>query len=152
MSYFKDLTQYIYSKGEKSHLPVLNIGWLSNSESFITGETSQEFKDKLYRFCLDEYVVLVMRGFHNCEFCGLSLSEWGKTHPDYGKNAGLMGLGDGEIRVIGLSKVYASPTLIYHYVVEHNYKPPQEFVDAVLTGPQPDSAEHQDLLMKYRTR
>ena len=72
MTYFKDLTPYSYSKGEKSQLLVLNIGWLDKSEPFTMGETSQEFRDKLYQFCLDKNIVLIMRGFHNCEFCELS--------------------------------------------------------------------------------
>ena len=72
MTYHKDLSPYTYSKSEKSQLPVLNIGWLSNGESFVIGETSLEFREKLHRFCLDENIVLTMRGFHNCEFCGLS--------------------------------------------------------------------------------
>jgi hypothetical protein len=44
-------------------------------------------------------------------------------------------LGNGEIRVIGSAgKVYASPVMIYHYMSEHNYLPPQEFIDAVLAS------------------
>ena len=41
-------------------------------------------------------------------------------------------LGNGEIRVRGEAAYYASPTLIYHYVVAHHYKPPEEFIEAVL--------------------
>lgn len=40
-------------------------------------------------------------------------------------------LGDGEIDVAGSDKVYACPTLIYHYILRHGYRPPAEFVDAV---------------------
>ena len=29
-------------------------------------------------------------------------------------------------------RVYAAPTLIWHYVTEHGYRPPDEFIDAVL--------------------
>ena len=42
--------------------------------------------------------------------------------------------------------LYAAPNLIFHYVRDHAYKPPQEFIDAVLTGPAPDSAAYQDQL------
>ena len=42
-------------------------------------------------------------------------------------------LGSAEIRVQGKEgKVYAAPTLIYHYVAAHDYDPPQEFVEALL--------------------
>ncbi|MEJ7786715.1 MAG: hypothetical protein WKF96_18085 [Solirubrobacteraceae bacterium] len=42
-------------------------------------------------------------------------------------------LRNGEIRVTGEDgTVYAAPTMIAHYVAEHDYLPPQEFVDALL--------------------
>jgi len=46
--------------------------------------------------------------------------------------------------------LYAAPALIYHYVVEHDYKPPQEFIDAVMTVPQPGSEEYNALLDNYK--
>ena len=36
------------------------------------------------------------------------------------------------ILVIAVGAIYAAPNLIYHYVAEHHYAPPQEFVDALL--------------------
>jgi hypothetical protein len=149
MPYCDDLSP-LENRGLQLPLPVVCIGWLSKIKPYATGKLSQEFEKKLYQFCLDQYVVCIMRGFQECEFCGLPWNEWGRNHPSYGENTGLMSIGDGEIRVIGKSVLYAAPALIYHYVVEHNYKPPQEFVDAVLTGPQPGSEEHRKLLELYR--
>jgi hypothetical protein len=40
--------------------------------------------------------------------------------------------GSGEIRVPGDRKVYAAPILIHHYVEAHGYKPPEEFIEAVI--------------------
>jgi hypothetical protein len=45
-------------------------------------------------------------------------------------------------------RVYASPTLIYHYVEAHHYKPPDEFLRALRDGPKPPSPEYFDLLAK----
>lgn len=44
-------------------------------------------------------------------------------------------LGSAEIRV-GLpgGRWYAAPNLVYHYVTAHNYRPPDEFIEAVLHG------------------
>ena len=152
MAYFKDLTPYGYfGNSEKQDTPVLNVGWLETDE-FEKGETSQEFREKLFQFCLDQNLVLIARGFQECLFCGMSWGDWGQNHPDYGPNAHWMSIGDGELRVIGRSALYAAPALIYHYVVEHNYKPPQEFIDAVLTGPQPGSNEHQRYLNLFKSR
>ena len=41
--------------------------------------------------------------------------------------------GNGEIRVTDRSGVtYVAPVLIRHYVSEHEYVPPRQFIDAVL--------------------
>jgi hypothetical protein len=146
MTYYKDLTPYSYHGNEQS----LNIGWLCKEERMIVGEIPLEFQEKLHGFCLDENVVKIMRGFQECEFCQLPWGEWSRNHPTDGENSGWMSIGDGEIRIIGKGVIYAAPTLVYHYVVVHYYTPPQEFVEAVLTGPPPGSPEHNDLLEKYR--
>jgi len=46
-------------------------------------------------------------------------------------------LGNGSIEVSASEEgvVYHAPTLIYHYIVDHQYLPPQEFIDAVLRLP-----------------
>jgi hypothetical protein len=150
MAYFKDLTPHgCFQQPDKNGIPILNVGWLG-LDDFETGDTSPEFKEKLFQFCLDQNIVAIARGFQECVFCGMSWSDWGGKHPDYGPNACWMSIGDGEIRVLGNSVIYAAPALIYHYVVEHYYKPPQEFVNAVLKGPQPGSKEHQNCLDFYK--
>ena len=61
----------------ESHNPsLLNVGWLSIEFPFEKGYASQEFKDKLLKFCADEFIVLIARGFHECEFCGLAWTQW----------------------------------------------------------------------------
>jgi hypothetical protein len=51
-------------------------------------------------------------------------------------------LGDGVERLLGTAEIhvsgggiywmmYAAPTLIYHYILRHDYLSPQEFLDAV---------------------
>jgi hypothetical protein len=37
-----------------------------------------------------------------------------------------------EIYVPGRNGIYVAPSLIYHYVVDHHYQPPAEFMEAVL--------------------
>jgi hypothetical protein len=32
--------------------------------------------------------------------------------------------------------------MIIHYIKEHDYLPPQEFINAVMNGPNPDSKEY----------
>jgi len=38
----------------------------------------------------------------------------------------------GEIRVDGHGVNYAAPTLIVHYIENHKYRPPDEFIEAVI--------------------
>ncbi|WP_338285215.1 hypothetical protein [Luteolibacter sp. LG18] len=50
-------------------------------------------------------------------------------------------LGNGEIRVRGADGViYGAPTLIYHYVVAHDYLPPAAFIEAVCRWEPPQDA------------
>ncbi len=53
-----------------------------------------------------------------------------------------MVLGKNEICIPSVSKgfFFSFPTLLYHYVVEHNYMPPAEFLE---------SLEHFDLHIPY---
>jgi hypothetical protein len=150
MTYYKDLTDYAYFARHEPLRPMpRNIGWLSIDMPYDKGDTSQEFKDRLLEFCRDEFIVHIARGFHACEFC--NLSDWYSTQSNaYGEQAHWASIGDGEIRVLGKTAVYAAPALVYHYVVEHGYKPPDEFVDAVLSGARPGSEEHLALLSKYQ--
>jgi hypothetical protein len=151
MTYYEDLSPYEYfARHEPLGLQLVNVGWLDENKPFPKGETSLEFKAKLFEFCLDKYVVHIARGFHTCQFCGVSDHEWYEQRNErYGEEAHWSSIGDGEIRVIGQSTLYAAPALIHHYVVEHNYKPPDEFIEAVLEGSAPGSKEHETWLKKY---
>jgi hypothetical protein len=56
-------------------------------------------------------------------------------------------LGSAEIRVFSESgAIYAAPDLIYHYMVVHRYKPPDQFISALRVGPHPLSKEYLDRL------
>jgi hypothetical protein len=47
------------------------------------------------------------------------------------------------------ASVYIAPDLIVHYVEQHRYAPPAEFVDAMLACPEPSSAAYFDLLLPF---
>lgn len=114
MTYFPDLTEHTYTKFPRRS-GVLNVGWLGKSHPFLTGETPVPFLDTLKKLC--ESPILLHRGFHLCQFC-----EPGDQFP-----------GNGQIRVEDQNgQVYSAPTMVYHYVSVHNYRPPEEFIQAVL--------------------
>jgi hypothetical protein len=116
MTFFADLTPYTYFPPEQEQAETVNIGWLDPRHPFPIGETSDEFRAKLQVITL--WPVKHTRGFHLCYFCK------GKDRPG----------GSAEIRVAGARKVYAAPILVHHYVAAHWYRPPEEFVAAVLAS------------------
>ena len=145
MTYYPDLSPYQYLEGADSQS--LNIGWLDGSMPYPTGTTSDEFRERLLEYCFSDNTVQLTRGFHVCNLdnCTCSLPP-----PPEHRGERVAYFGGSEIRVIGKSAIYAAPTLVYHYVVAHSYKPPDEFIEAVLAGPSPSSNEHQALRRKMK--
>jgi hypothetical protein len=118
MSFFEDLTPYSYFHPEQELPNTVNIGWLDRSKPFPSGTTSEEFQVKLGKLC--QRRVKQTRGIHRCDFCK------GRNRP----------MSSSEMRVAGVGNVYAAPSLVHHYVVAHNYRPPDEFIAAVLAWEQ----------------
>jgi hypothetical protein len=141
MTLFTDLTTYTYGAADSSDVSARNIGWLASGVNFQTAPPDPQFVERLWRFC--KISVGQTRGLHVCEMCGSRESNAVR------RNEEELLLGSAEIRVVGIQgQLYAAPNLIYHYVVVHNYSPPAEFVDAVLTGPCPPDDRYFELLSK----
>jgi hypothetical protein len=141
MSYYPDLSPYTYSDKEVGTSTV-NIGWLDGAHEYVQGAVPDLFVERLWVFCREH--IFRMRGYHICELClRLPSREYPWTAQRSGEK---LRLGSAEIRVISPDGVvYAAPDLIYHYIVEHHYCPPQEFVEAVLAGLLPGSPEYETL-------
>jgi hypothetical protein len=129
---------------EYSCLGTLNVGWLDPAHPYAQGDTSKEFHDRLFEFC--GHSVLQTRGCHVCPYCGDPSSFLTVCEKRLGKE---LWLGSAEIRVTYEGKTYAAPDLIYHYVVAHRYRPPDEFIEAVLKGPLPDTREYEKFIKKF---
>ena len=76
--------------------------------------------------------VELYRGEHTCELCkGAPDLFVGKTiNPAWTRWADQRS-SNGEIRVAGEGVVFAAPVLIVHYIEEHGYLPPAQFLEAV---------------------
>src|SRR5262245_51800934 len=120
--YYPDLSPYCY--GETRTVPhVLNVGWLEFGHGFGTGDVDADVLAKL-RYLAVQNSVRQMRGFHDCPFCGSRESRLDKA-------SGVL-LGSAEIWVPRRDGGYfAAPDLLLHYIDEHRYLPPKEFLDAV---------------------
>jgi hypothetical protein len=130
MAYYPDLSDYEYHRKAHDRPGTKNVGWLAAGHVFDMEPASEALLDRLWRYC--NVSVAQMRGWHDCELCP------GKrvTHAEY-KGEKLL-LGTSEIRVFAEDgDIFAAPTLIFHYVQYHHYRPPEAFVVALMRDPAP---------------
>ncbi|MFJ4095384.1 hypothetical protein ACIPYS_27670 [Kitasatospora sp. NPDC089913] len=124
MTYYPDGSPYTYHQPAEG---MVNIGWLDRSHAYQQGEVADEVVDGLLRLVTrpDNQT----RGLHECHFCGVIFLTVDNPHAKNGTSL----LGSAEIHVRGSSggTVFVAPTLVIHYIVEHQYQPPDEFLDAV---------------------
>jgi hypothetical protein len=116
--------------GEEFASRLRAVGWLSPWESFAKGETSGPVFDKLKSLLVDPWQPLVAMGVHECELCQFD-------GPVGGNN----------LFVPGGSVIYVCPELIVHYIAAHHYRPPDEFLAAVLACPDTRTMEYKKLLL-----
>ena len=128
MSYYPDLSSYNFHHFSEQEL---NIGWLQKDQPFNIGEAPEGFLDKLKKYSEDDFIIFQTKGFHSCDYC---------QDNKFSSN---------EMRIVGNDgTVYASPYLIIHYIEAHKYLPPQEFIEAVMTGPIPDSEKYNETIKR----
>jgi hypothetical protein len=134
MAYYNDFSPYAYD-AQFARPGTRNIGWLNRAHSFPKAQSSCEVLDLLWTFCSTS--VAPQRGGHDCEFC-----PSGSAYLFERKGQRLL-LGAAEIRVFSdKGHIYASPNLIYHYVLAHRYLPPDEFLEALRKGPRPPREDY----------
>jgi len=129
VAYFADLSRYTYCEAP-GDAPAVNVGWLDGAHDYVTGDVPPEFVH-----CLLENLrtqrVHAYRGWQECEMC---FAAGDRTHPTTIEVDGRpYPLGDADILITSATGMrYDAPNLIYHYVVAHHYRPPDEFITAVL--------------------
>jgi hypothetical protein len=134
MAFYSDLSEYSYRESRFYRPGTKNVGWLDLGHDFARSEPLDETLSKIWAFC--KVAVAQTRGLHECEFCPED-SNYAE------RNGEKLLLGSSEIRVFsGDGTIYAAPSLIYHYMKSHSYKPPDEFIRALEEGPAPPSREY----------
>ena len=127
MVWHRDLA-LLYTVERNPPLRVLAVGWLGFF-TFRLGATPQRFQELLAELCSRPPAATQSCGLHPCRL-GCCLWNWMLGRWRCG--------GSAEIIVPGRDgKVYRAPTLIGHYVRSHRYRPPREFVEAVLALDSP---------------
>ena len=123
------------------------VGWLDKSYDFTKGEVSQNLVKKL------RYLTLLAREqdmFHythlsgivvhsglvrgpifKCPYCGEKIGLFNENDNSDNPEGVQLGLNTMEVPSIDRDFIYIFPTLLYHYITEHNYHPPNEFLSAL---------------------
>ena len=131
MAYYADLTPFAYG-GAEPDPNILNVGWLCQGRAMPTGMPNEAFVAALKK--ITAAPINLYRGSHICDFCPppptvLSPGGIPMLDPPVGTT------GNGEVWVEGRDGVtYVAPTLVLHYVVDHQYAPPTAFVEAAIAS------------------
>ena len=133
MTHFDDGSSYRYMPSSAA----LNVGWLGAGHQFPTGVAVPELLEKIAWLCVHAPTCQT-RGIHRCELCPpgsdpLHYVELVGRRLVSGFGSERVLLGSAEVRVRGSEALYAAPNLILHYMVDHSYRPPDDFVAGALT-------------------
>lgn len=138
MTYFPDLSAYTHPLSS-SRIPTRSVGWLDAGHDFPRSESVEGLLTSLWPFCLVS--VCPSRGSELCPLC--------EGHGVVERDGKRYVFGSAEIRVFdraGQSAFAVPPRVPLHRGA--SYLPPSEFVDALQSGPQPQTAEYRGLLEK----
>lgn len=119
------------------------VGWLDPAHPFPTRPASPRFLRRLADHLESAWSPADSLGPGGCQFCGQPIRP--RTA------AGLRRLHSEALWIPGPGVVYVAPGAVLHYVSEHSYAPPEEFVAAVMACPIQGSREYLALLRRLPT-
>ncbi|WP_245997480.1 hypothetical protein [Streptomyces armeniacus] len=127
---YEEMAPYEYfSESVPQGVRAVCVGWLEQGSQFSLGEVDGGFIESLGLICRD-YAQMRTRGWHRCE---LAHQGAGVEYPvTIQVEDDVVSLGGAEVRVVSADGTWLiAPDLVHHYVTEHSYLPPDEFVEAV---------------------
>lgn len=134
MSWFPDMgTVTMIDAGDH----VRAVGWLSADHPYPRGEVPAGVAARVREFAgkwRDSTPALgwsIFRGLHGCEL--------GDRFMAYGN----FGVPDGD-------RLFVAPEMLPHYIEAHGYRPPDEFITAVMASPLPGTAEYRAAVEPFR--
>lgn len=140
--YYPDLMPINSPNNESLIYPnLVAIGYLDHSHPFQTGTTSKEFIERLELFC--SYPMIMTFGVDWCRICNPSDEPISFVKAKLSSGREIQLFGEYYLRIPSPdgTKIYATSDFILHYVTEHQYLPPQEFIDAIMNAPLPGTIE-----------
>ena len=121
MTFYADLsTETMIACGSR----VCAIGRLDSQHPYPTGPVPSHFRDVLDVMVKEPYGLVLILGVHECELC--------EGEP-YMESRNLL--------VPAADVLFIAPAMITHYIDVHEYKPPVEFIDAVIACPPQQSPQ-----------
>ena len=125
LTFFQDMARSsLVARGQH----VRAIGWLHPAHPYTRGSVPTEFLARLKEFIRrpglsgDDFYFPGIGGLHTCEFCG-------NAH-----GGGNLGLPCDDL-------LFVFPDMIVHYIEAHDYKPPDQFIAALMRSPLRDTEE-----------
>ena len=109
------------------------VGWLEADETYQQGAVPAGFLDQLKHHISAAYQPMILMGVHFCSLC----PQGQRKH------------GNDNLLVPTETLLYVAPAMIGHYIEDHGYRPPQEFVEALMACPQQNSSGYLALLRPY---
>ncbi|MBC6309916.1 ankyrin repeat domain-containing protein [Listeria sp. FSL L7-1582] len=132
MVIFKDLSYYSHQHYENAR----NIGWCISDEH--VGKNTNVDKDLIRN--LWDYIKRPVNKTRDAML--IEAVEYSDEK---------LNLGFAEIRVIDKNgERYAAPDLLFYYIVNGIYTPPQCFIDAVINGPKPGTKIYEEYFDRYK--
>jgi hypothetical protein len=128
--FIEDLSTHAYfARGDN----VRAVGWLEAGHPYEQGPVPNDFLARLKQHVATACQYVRFRGIHTCNLC-----------PKGQRKAGHRNL------MIPTEKLlYVAPELVVHYIEDHGYRPPQEFIEAVMACPEQESAAYAVLLRRF---
>lgn len=115
--YFPDL----YIEERPYGVKAIKVGWLDTGKPYSKyNEADEEMLANLILKLEEIGPTIYTKGYHYCPFCRKETSSTQYV-----------------IRLKDDKTFYDAPQMITHYIVEHQYLPPQEFIDAVMKYKKP---------------
>ena len=124
LTHFYDLSQCDYFGAETTDR-LRAIGWLAAGHNYTTGETDESTFSKLKELLRDPWQPTLTCGLHECELCQFDRPT-----------------GHANLFVPAGTSLFICPELIVHYIAAHKYRPPDEFLRAVICCPSTRTIEY----------
>lgn len=130
----------------EKEMNLISVGWLDAEHPYNTGNVPLEFIKRLESFCSN--AIIRTFGVELCPLC--DNNEFVVALLSTGKKIQLFGAYELRIPSDDRRKIYVAPDFILHYVTTHCYKPPQEFIDAVVAAPLPGTPEYEEFSKPWK--